>query len=154
MMATYLTKVQCESIMKPFLNAGLSAAGVCCKMPRPVVWGPLRYQGLGIHHLWTTQGVEDLLAILRRATRPTLAGKLIRTSVEEMQLEIGVPLSFLLCSFEAFGQLATRSWLAATWQFLSESKIKVTDPFDKVPLECPEDSFLMLRFFSCGYRGK
>ena len=74
--------------------------------------------------------------------------------MEEMQLEIGAPLSFLLCSFEAFGQLAARSWLAATWQFLSESKIKATDPFDKVPLACPEDSFLMLRFFPHGYRGK
>jgi hypothetical protein len=77
MMATYLSKVQCEKIMRPFLNAGLSASGVVCSMPRAIVWGPTRYQGLGICHLWTTQGVEHLLAILRHATRPTLTGQLI-----------------------------------------------------------------------------
>ena len=68
MMATYLMKEQCEIIMRPFLNAGLSASGICCKIPRDIVWGPLRYQGLGIHHLWTTQAVEHLLAILRHGT--------------------------------------------------------------------------------------
>ena len=74
--------------------------------------------------------------------------------MEAMQLEIGIPFSFLLHSHEAFGHLAARSWLAATWRFLSESKIKATDPFDKVQLACPEDSFFMLRFFSHGCRGK
>jgi hypothetical protein len=71
MMATYLSKAQCEKIMRPFLNAGLSASGVVRSMPPAIVWGPTRYQGLGIRHLWTTQGVEHLLAILRHATRPT-----------------------------------------------------------------------------------
>ena len=75
MMAMYLSKDQCKKIIRPFLNAGLSASGICSKMPQPVVWGPLRYQGLGIHHLWTTtQGVEHLLAVLRHMTHPTLTG--------------------------------------------------------------------------------
>jgi hypothetical protein len=94
-MATYLSKADCEKIMRPFLNAGLSASGVVRTMPRAVVWGPMRYQGLGICHLYTTQGVEHLLAILRHATHPTLSGQLLRTTIEEMQLEIGLPRSFL-----------------------------------------------------------
>jgi hypothetical protein len=92
--------VQCEKIMRPFLNAGLSASGVVRSMPRAIVWGPTRYQGLGIRHLWTTQGVEHLLAILRHATRPTLTGQLIRTSMDDMQLEIGVSASFLKYSYD------------------------------------------------------
>jgi hypothetical protein len=82
MMATYLSKAQCETIMRPFLNAGLSASGVVRSMPRAIVWGPLRYQGLDIKHLYTTQGVEHLLTLLRHATRPTLTGQLLRTSME------------------------------------------------------------------------
>jgi hypothetical protein len=114
MMATYLSKVQCEKIMRPFLNAGLSASGVVRLMPRAIVWGPTRYQGLGIRHLWTTQGVEHLLAILRHATCPTLTGQLIRTSMDDMQLEIGVSASFLKYSYDYYGCLATRSWIAET----------------------------------------
>ena len=91
MMATYLSKEQCKTIMCPFLKAGLSSSGVSSKMPRAVVWGPLHYQGIGIHHLWTTQGIEHLLAMLRHVTCQTLTGQLIRTTLEEMQLEIEVP---------------------------------------------------------------
>jgi hypothetical protein len=37
MMATYISKADCEKIMRPFLNAGLSASGVVRTMPRAVV---------------------------------------------------------------------------------------------------------------------
>ena len=74
--------------------------------------------------------------------------------MEEMQLEIGVSTSFLHYSHDAYGPLATRTWIAETWRFLSESKIKVMDPFDKPKLACPEDYFLMERCFAHSYRGK
>jgi hypothetical protein len=80
MMTTSLSKAQCETVMRPFLNAGPSASGVACSMPRAVVWGPLRYQGLAICHLYTTQGVEHLLALLWHGTCPTLTGQLLHTS--------------------------------------------------------------------------
>jgi hypothetical protein len=124
MMATYLTKVECKKIMRPFLNAGLSASGVIKTMPHAMVWGPVRYQGLGIRHLYITQGTKHLLAILRHATRPTLTGKLPQTTIKEMQLEIGVPKSFLSYSFADYGVIATRSWISTNWKFLSESRIK------------------------------
>jgi hypothetical protein len=153
MMATYLSKAQCEKVMRPFLNAGLSASGVVRSMPRAVVWGPLRYQGLGIRHLYTTQGVEHLLAILRHATRDTLTGQLLRTSMEEMQLETGVSQSFLSYSFDAYGYMATRSWIASTWKFLSDSDITLIDPFTKPQAACDNDAFLMEKFVEHGYRG-
>jgi hypothetical protein len=64
MMAMSLSKAQCETVMRPFLNAGLSASGVARSMPRAVVWGPLRYQGLAIWQLYTMQGIQHLLALL------------------------------------------------------------------------------------------
>jgi hypothetical protein len=105
-----------------------SASGVVKIMPRPVVWGQLRYQGLGVCHLWTTQRVEHILAILRHATRSTLTGQLHHTSMEEMQLEIlGVSQSFLAYSYSDYGSLATRSWITSTWHFLLESTITMKD---------------------------
>jgi hypothetical protein len=112
LMTTYLTKAECEKIMRPFLNAGLSASGVVWSMPQAVVWGHVRYQGLGNRHLYTTQGIEHLLAILRHATHPTLTGKHIRATIEEMQLEIGVSESFLSYSYPDYGAITTRSWIS------------------------------------------
>jgi hypothetical protein len=153
MMATYLTKVQCEKVMRPFLNAGLSASGVVKSMPRAVVWGPERYQGLGIRHLYTTQGVEHLLAILRHATRATLTGQLLRTSMDELQLELGLQHSLFSYSYSDYGAIATKSWMTSTWQFLSESNITLIDPFSKPSLASSADCFLMERFSDHGYKG-
>jgi hypothetical protein len=119
-------------------------------MPRAVVWGPVRYQGLGIHHLYTTHGVEHIITILLHATRPTLTGKLLRTSNDEMQLETGLSGSFLSYSHINYGSLVTRSWIGSTWQFISES---ATDPFPKPALACLDDCFLMELLFDNGYRG-
>ena len=69
-------------------------------------------------------------------------------------MEIGVSTSFVRYSHEAYGPLATRSWIAETWRFLLESKIKVMDPFDMPTLACPEDYFLMERFYAYSYRRK
>jgi hypothetical protein len=144
MVTTCLTKDRCKTIMRPFLSAGLSASGVCSKMQRAVVWGPLHCQGLGTHCLWTTQGVEHLLAMLQHPAHPTLTGQLLWTTMEEMQFKIGVSTSLLRCLHKACGPLVTRSWTAKTWQFLFDIKWK--DPSDKPQLASPEDSFLMEQF--------
>lgn len=49
--------------------------------------------------------------------------------------------------------MATRSWIGATWQFLSESEITVKDPFPKPPLVSENDCFLMETFVAHGYCG-
>jgi hypothetical protein len=134
-MATFLSKQQCENIMKPFLNAGLSASGVVRSMPCDVVWDPIRYQGLGIKHLYTTQGIQKLLALLRHGTRPTLTGQLLRVTMEEIQLSTGLSRSFLSFPFAVYGLLSTRSWIKSTWQFLSASAIVVVIPFPRRPLQ-------------------
>jgi hypothetical protein len=153
MMATYLSKAQCKTIMRPFLNAGLSASGVVRTIPRAIVWGPLRYQGLEIRHLFTTQGVEHLIAIMCHARHPSSTGKLLRVTMEEMQMETGLSRSFFSYSYQVYGCLATRSWIAATWQFLLESSITLVDPFIKPALASALDKFLMESFAVVGYRG-
>jgi hypothetical protein len=122
-------------------------------MPRAIVWGPLRYQGLDVKHLYTTQGVEHLLTLLRHATQPTLTGQLLCTSMEELQLELGVSESFFRYSYQEYGPIKTRCWISATWQFLAESSITLVNPFPKPVLASAADSFLMERFVAHGYRG-
>jgi hypothetical protein len=82
-----------------------------------------------------------------------LTGKLLRVTMEEMQMETGLSRSFFSYSYKVYGCLATRSWIAATWQFLSESGITLVDPFTKPVLASPLDKFLMESFAAAGYRG-
>jgi hypothetical protein len=76
--------------------------------------------------------------------------------MEEMQMETGLSRSFFSYSYQVYGYLATRSWIAATWQFLSESSITLVDPFIKPALASALDKFdkfLMASFAAAGYRG-
>jgi hypothetical protein len=73
--------------------------------------------------------------------------------MEEMQLEMGLAISFFSYSYQVYGCLATRSWIAATWQFLSESSITLVDPFIKPAPASALDQFLMESFTAAGYQG-
>ena len=131
------------------------ASSICSKVPRVAVWGPLPYQGLSIHHLWTTEGVEHILAMLRHATCPTLTGQLIWTATEEMQLETGIiSTSFLCYSHEAYGPLATHSWTAQTWRFLLELKVRRRILSTSLSLLAMKIPFSWNVFFAYGYRGR
>jgi hypothetical protein len=120
---------------------------------KAVVWGPVQYQGLSICRLYTTQGVKHILTILRHATHPTLTGKLLRTSIEEIHFETGLPGSFLSYSHIHYGSLVRRLWIGSTWQFITESTITLTDPFPKPALACLDDCFLMELLFYNGQYG-
>ena len=59
---------------------------------------------------------------------PNADRSLLPMTMEEMQLEIGVSTSFLRYSYDAYGSLATRSWIAETWRFFLDSKIQRFSP--------------------------
>ena len=68
--ATTLTKSQCEAILAPALTACLPASGIFRHLPREVVHGPIKYQGLGIPDLYLTQELGHIHALLTFATQP------------------------------------------------------------------------------------
>jgi hypothetical protein len=64
LMATSLSKAQCNRIMKPIRAAGLPALGINRHLTPEVVHGRKRYQGVGIPDLWTIQSIIKTLACL------------------------------------------------------------------------------------------
>jgi hypothetical protein len=67
--------------MRPFLNAGLCFRGRQVYAAW-VVWGPERYQDW-VYGTSILPKVWNTFAILRHATRATLTGQLLRTSMDE-----------------------------------------------------------------------
>jgi hypothetical protein len=88
--ALNLSKKQCEQIMSPVLNYALPAMGVCRTFPRDLVFSPIKYAGLGIKHIYTLQEIARLKDILQHTYDNTTTGKLYRTSLEHLILEIGI----------------------------------------------------------------
>ena len=114
LMATSLTQKQCDQIMQPVLDAGLKALGISRTLNRDVVYGPKRYQGLGIPDLWLTQGILKLWIVIAHGDAATITGSSLRAVLALHTLELGLPGSFLLHDYNTSQHLPTDLTLTHT----------------------------------------
>ena len=75
---------------------------------------------MGMPHPYVEQGIEILRYFLIHADAATLSGDLYRTSLEQLQLEIGVGIPVFDAPFQHLGKLATTSLMKTLWEFISE----------------------------------
>ena len=144
--ATTLSRAQCDSLMATLLKTALPRLHIAMSFPKLARFGPRKYHGLGIPHLWTTQGLDKLAAILRHGNLSSIPGHQIRCSYEFAQLETGLPGNLFTYSYKDFSPLLTPCWLASLWEFVDHSGIRLTDPFTPIHLSCQHDQFLMENF--------
>jgi len=56
-----------------------------------MVYGHNDHHGLGVPHLYDTQGYRHLQALMQFGSSPGTTGTLLQHSYEALQLEIGLP---------------------------------------------------------------
>ncbi len=152
--ATTFSKKECVSILSPLLQAVLPAAGICRNFPRVLVHAPTKYQGLGVPHLYSDQGIAHIFQCLHHAHQESnITGQLFRASFEQLGLELGLPDSPFSHAFKSFGHLATTSWVKSLWQFLSDQSISLLGPVPTLPKRRENDSYLIQTFYEVGFRG-
>ena len=105
-----------------------------------------KHHGLGIPHLWTTQGIEKLWAIFRHGDADTIPGHQIRCSLECAMVETGIPAHLLTHAYQDFHHLCTPSWISSIWEFVDHFKLSLYDNLPTVPLQCEHDQFLTPTF--------
>jgi hypothetical protein len=123
--ATYFTKKEVYKIHSAALNRGLSATGIVRTLDRSICYGPLKFQGLGIQDPYVKQGIEHIKMILQHGHVSNIPGKLLTYTIEGTMLEAGLIGNLFDHDFDKYGQLATTSWIKATWKFLWEYNISL-----------------------------
>ena len=146
LLASTLTQKECSYIMAPVLQGGLSKMGVCKTMPRVLVYGPIKYTGLGINQLYTTQGLLHVRAVLDHCWRTTETGKLLRTSIEIAKVETGLQGSLWSYDYDVYSHLCEDTWVKHLWQFLWETGTKITDDLDDFQYVRENDSSITAGF--------
>ena len=89
LLALTLTEDEYTHIIAPVLMGGLPNIGVCKSMPRSLVYAPLKYQGLDIHNLYTTQRLSHIKGLLNHIWQGTMTDKFLKTSLEYAEIEGG-----------------------------------------------------------------
>ena len=127
LIALTLTEQECKTIMAPVLEIGLGRAGICQKISRKVLYGSRELQGMGLHNLFTTLGISHVQAFLEHTWKKSLTGKLMLSSLESLQLEIGVEGGIFTRDYKLYGHLGTDCWLKHLWKFCCDHKITIEE---------------------------
>jgi hypothetical protein len=88
--ALNMSPEDCDRIMAPLLRYLLPAIGVCRNFPRTLVYNSPQYMGLGLKNLFTIQEILRLKDILRHVHQRNTTGRLYRTSLELLIIELGM----------------------------------------------------------------
>ena len=151
--ATTFTPLQCRELCAPLLRVGLSRSHIVRSMPRDVVYGPSAYGGFNLPNLYVEQGLAHLRTFLQFGrSRRYITGFLLRSSVEFLQLEIGILDNPFHQDPAIWSASAAPTWCTSLWQFCSAHHIalpSITTPF---PLLRSGDRPLMRAFWHAGYR--
>ena len=142
-MATTLTEDQWEYVLKPVMQAGLNKSGISRNMPRKVVFGPTLFQGMGMLHPFHFQELEHWETILRCGNSDGTTGKLIKTSLESLRLELGVTGPITHWNYYVLHQCATPCWLKTVWKYGWDFAMDLHDKLPQLKAPRQNDRFLM-----------
>jgi hypothetical protein len=146
LMATSLSQAQCKQIVKSLLDAALPVLGINRHLTRMVVHRPRLYQGLRVPELWTLQGILKLWITVAHGNATTITGCNLRAALSLHTIELGLPGHMFQQDFDAFGHLATPSWLTHLWMFCQTANLRLHPSAPTIPLQREHDSYLMFQF--------
>jgi hypothetical protein len=87
---SHMSKTQLHHAQKKMITTSLSKMGYSSKMSRKVVFGPRRYLGIGMRHLYYEQGIEQTLQSLKHIRSDSPLGSFFQIGVDWTQLHAGV----------------------------------------------------------------
>ena len=151
-MATTFTKEDCSDIMAPMLKAALPLSGVQSRMPRDLLHGPVKPQGMSLPAAHATQLIQHLQAILRHGTRPTLVGGPLRCVMDELVLLLGSAKPFWELVYDDWKCLCPEDdWLVSTWRDLQSTELEIKGPLNLIKPQRLNDVHLMDAFMAQDY---
>jgi hypothetical protein len=111
LVAVTLTRKQCDKIMSTLLSTSLAKAGYNRNFPRKALHGPPSFMGGGVHHIYATMIAKHAQEMMTEAPHDSPTGWLIRTSIEQAKLELGLAGRLFDHDFKAVGHLITDCWI-------------------------------------------
>jgi hypothetical protein len=149
------TEAECNQIMKPIYDAGLSRSNIVRSLSRSIVHGPRGLCGLALPKLFIESGIYKIDRLCRfGSSEKFITGFLMRETVEYLTLELGLGGNVFDHDYATWSNLATECWVKYVWMFLDKYNIKVEAKTPGLKVIRNADVLLMERFYKFGYRDK
>ena len=124
--ALTLTEKECNHIMAPAIRAALPKAGFSGSMSSVFRHAPIASLGLNVTDLYTTMGTMRTALLVHHCWKQTPTGQLLRTSIENQVLEMGMYGLIWSNKFPTYSKwCSNHSWLFHVCQFNNDHEIRV-----------------------------
>ena len=135
MVTTRLSKQQREQISTILHQAALPKAGFVRTVTHAVLYGPHKYQGMGLMHHWCNQELTHLNNFVHQVNLNSSCGKRYQISTEQMRLETGFPGPITAVPYDSMHEAVTDCWMKTLWHSCRQFSIHITEDFgDLQPL--------------------
>jgi hypothetical protein len=125
--AVTLTRKQCDKIMSTLLSTSLSKAGYNRNFPRNALHGPPSFMGGDVHHIYATMIAKHVQEMMTEAPQDSPTGQLIRISIEQAKLEVGLAGRLFDHDFKTVGHLITECWIKNVWKETSAYGLRIIE---------------------------
>ena len=122
-----LTPKDCTKILWPALKVALPQSKLQRRFPRALLYAPSSAMGIGLPSLYVTQLYHHIAVMLNHGHSDSTTGRLLRSSMELLRLELGTDHFPLNLPWSHWGHLATPTWLTSTWEALSTYDMSISD---------------------------
>jgi hypothetical protein len=123
--ASSLTKAECERIQSPAICATLSKLHFNGNTSRAIVFGPTKYTGINLPHLYTTQSRGQVRLLLGHLRLKDKTAKLLLIDISTIQLLVGSQTLFLNLAYKEYRHLVEHGWLTLLWCLFDEIQYTV-----------------------------
>lgn len=89
------------------------------------MFGPIRYAGINLPHLYTTQSIGILRSLLGHLRVRDKTANLFLIDISTIQLLIGSTTLFFNLPYDSYHILVELSWLTSVWCLMDDLKFKV-----------------------------
>ena len=143
MLTSRLTEPDWDSISSIIHKVALPKAGLVRSFPHAVLYGPLKYQGMGYMNRWHLQELTHLADLVSQVHLGTTCGLKYQMTLEQLRLETGFPGPFTEVPYDTMAPCTTNSWIKTLWASCQQFGIQITDDFGTLPLLREGDQYLM-----------
>ena len=122
----------------------LPRLGINRNIFKPLRTVPRCFGGVGLPDMHLEKCIEKLEHLITHSIADMIDGKLLLTSAEQLQLEVGVGTPFLQLNFEEWEPLVTYCWLEDLWQDITNYKVEIQwKQLPQLKLQRVNDRYLM-----------
>jgi hypothetical protein len=123
--ALTLTKAKCEKIQSPTICDTSSKLHFNCNTSRAIVFGPVRYAGITLPHLYTTQSIGQLCSLIGHLYLQDKTADLFLIDISTIQLIVGSTTQFFNLPYHSYHMLVEPSWLRSIWCLIDNLQFRV-----------------------------